>query len=204
MRSTRDTRLLDRQLHWVAKLPISERTTTPVTGPFQFDPEKATEALVYVASRVRDHDLYATLKVLYLADKRHLHRYGRFVFGDTHYALPHGPVPQGAYDIIKGLRNEPNGRQYESAQLALRMEGNTIMPQRDADTDVFSASDLECLDEAIAEFGRLSFAELKTRTHDAAYKATSHCGEIAIEAIAALSDDPVPLIQHLSDPHPGE
>lgn len=174
-------------------------------GPFQFDPEKATEALIYVAPRVRGHDLYTTLKVLYLADKYHLHRYGRFVFGDTHCALPHGPVPQGAYDLIKSVRGDPSClEEYGPAGQAMRMEGNTIVPLREADTDVFSASDVECLDEAISEFGRLSFAQIKARTHDAAYKATPRCGEIAVEAIAALSDDPVPLIQHLADPHPGE
>lgn len=75
---------------------------------------------------------------------------------------------------------------------------------REANSDVFSASDLECLNEAIEEFERLPFSELKRRTHDAAYTATSCGGEIAVEAIAALSDDPVLLIQHLADPYPGE
>ncbi|MBW4053571.1 MAG: SocA family protein [Proteobacteria bacterium] len=174
-------------------------------GPFQFDPEKATEALLYVARRVRDHDLYATLKVLYLADKHHLHRYGRFIFGDAHHALPHGPVPQGAYDILKWVRGD-DGRRYEPARHAMRVEGNTVMPLRDAEADVFSSSDLECLERAIEEFGRLPFGKLKEITHDAAYNATHHCAEIAIEAIAALADDQVrvPLIQHLADPHPGE
>jgi uncharacterized phage-associated protein len=172
-------------------------------GPFQFDPEKATEALLYVARRVRDQDLYTTLKVLYLADKHHLHRYGRFIFGDAHHALPHGPVPQGAYDILKWLRGD-SGHRYDPARKALRVEGNTINALRDAEIDVFSASDLECLDQAIEEFGRLPFSELKRKTHDSAYKATPPCGQIAVEAIAALSDDPVPLIQHLADPHPGD
>ena len=172
-------------------------------GPFQFDPEKATEALLYVARRIRGQDLYTTLKVLYVADKHHLHRYGRFIFGDAHHALPHGPVPQGAYDILKWLRGD-SGRRYEPAREALRVEGNTVMALRDAETDVFSVSDLECLNQAIEEFGRLPFSELKRKTHDEAYKATPHCGQIAVEAIAALSDDPVPLIQHLADPHPGE
>ena len=140
-------------------------------GPFQFDPEKATEALLYVAARVDGQDLYTTLKVLYLADKYHLHRYGRFIFGDSHHALPNGPVPQGAYDILKGVRGDTNGVRYEPAEHAIRIAGNVILPQRDADTDVFSASDLECLNEAIDEFGKLPFGELKKITHDAAYKA---------------------------------
>ena len=175
-------------------------------GPFQFDPEKATEALLYVAARVRGNDLYTTLKVLYLADKYHLHRYGRFIFGDSHHALPKGPVPQGAYDIIKWVRGDANGFRYEPAEQAMRIAGNSVLPQRDADTDIFSASDLECLNEAIGEFGRLPFGKLKEITHDAAYKATPACAEISVAAIAALADDSVrvTLIQHLADPHPGK
>ena len=192
--------------------PLGDRPTCgKPMGPFQFDPEKATEALLYVARRVRDQGLYTTLNVLYLADKHHLHRYGRFIFGDAHHALPHGPVPQGAYDILKWLRGD-SGHRYDPARGALRVTGITVVALRETETDVFSVSDLECLDQAIEEFGRLTFSELKRltfselkrRMHDAAYKATSHCGEIAVEAIAALSDDPVPLIQQLADPHPGE
>jgi hypothetical protein len=84
----------------------------------------------------------------------------------------------------------------------LKVEGNTVTALRDADMDVFSVSDLECLEEAIADFGRLSFNELKALTHDEAYRATRPSGEIDIAAIAALADKPAALIQHLADPHP--
>lgn len=166
-----------------------------MSGPFQFDAEKATEAVIYIASRTGG-DMYVTLKLLYLADKCHLHRFGRFIFGDQYYALPHGPVPDGAYGIVKRAR-QPQGA------ANFKLAGNQITPSRDADLDAFSASDLECLDEAIRDFGRLSFGELKQLTHDAAYNATTPNGAIAISAIAALAEDPVALLQHLADSHPG-
>ncbi len=164
-------------------------------GPFNFDPEKATEALLYVAARTGG-DMYVTLKLLYLADKCHLHRFGRFIFGDQYYALPHGPVPDGAYGIVKRAR-QPEGA------LSFKLVGNQIVPSREADADAFSASDLECLDEAIRDFGRLSFSEIKQLTHDAAYRATTANGAMAVSAIAAMADDPVALLQHLAEAHPG-
>lgn len=174
-----------------------------VMGAFPFDPEKATEALIYVARRVRDSDMYRTLKILYLADKTHLHRYARFIFGDTHAALDHGPVPQGAYDILKFVRGSTKGGfELERARRLINLQGNAIETARDADTDVFSKTDLECLDEAIKAAGWLSFQELKDLTHDAAYKATRAYGEMDVAAIAAMAENPTELIQHLAERHP--
>jgi len=173
-------------------------------GPFDFDSEKATEALLYVASRVRDSDMYTTLKVLYIADKCHLHRYGRFIFGDTHHALPYGPVPQGAYDIVKAVAGRSNAAAYVEALRSIRVQGNTLTALREPNEEVFSNSDIECLEEAIHHYGSLSFEELKALTHDEAFLATRRGGEIAVDAIAALAEHPVTLIQHLNDPHPDE
>jgi len=173
-------------------------------GPSTFDPDKAIEAIIYVASRVGG-DLYTTLKLLYLADKLHLHRYGRFVFGDEHYALPHGPVPQGAYDLIKFVRNDGGTMshlEHTPARDAFAVEGNTIRPLRQADEMAFSVSDEECMSEVIAEFGKENFNRLKAATHDDAYNATGHCKRITPAAIATMADNPAALIQHLADSAP--
>lgn len=170
-------------------------------GPYTFDPEKAVEALLYVTRRTAG-DMYATLKLLYLADKLHLHRYGRFIFGDEHHALPYGPVPQGAYDLIKCARGEKDVFPYEPVTQAIRLEGNTIEALRPEDRSVFSDSDEECLDEAIATFGARPFNGLKEVTHDAAFNATARGHKISMSAIAALSENPAALVQHLSETAP--
>lgn len=170
-------------------------------GPHTFDPEKATEAILFVADRARG-DMYATLKLLYLADKLHLHRYGRFLFGDEHYALPYGPVPQGAYDLVKYVRGTSNDVEYPPAREAFALEGNTIKTLRAVDTSVFSDSDEECLNEVLNQFGGANFHGLKRATHDEAFHATGRGQRIAPEAIASMADDAALLIQHLADPAP--
>lgn len=169
-------------------------------GPYAFDPEKATEAILYVASRARA-DVYATLKLLYLADKLHLHRYGRFLFGDEHYALPYGPVPQGAYDLVKYARGS-SATGYEPARRAFAVEGNSIRALREPDRSIFSDSDEECLDEVIAAYGNKHFNSLKRATHDEAYHATGYCQLIEPAAIASMSEDAAALIQYLADTAP--
>ena len=109
----------------------------------------------------------------------------------------------GAYDILKVVRAS-NGVtiRFASACKSMRVQGNKIDTMRDADTDVFSASDLECLNEAIKIAAPLSFEQLKSLSHDDAYKATRAYGTMDIAAIAALGENATALIQHLSDPHP--
>ncbi len=173
----------------------------PAMGPHTFDPEKATEAILFVANRARG-DMYATLKLLYLADKLHLHRYGRFLFGDEHYALPYGPVPQGAYDLLKYVRGTSRAVEYPPAREAFVLEGNTIRTLREVDRSVFSDSDEECLNEVLEQFGGANFNGLKHAAHDAAFHATSRGQRIAPEAIASMTDDAAALIQHLADSAP--
>src|SRR5262249_13142313 len=68
------------------------RTEMGVDFPFGF--EKALEAVVYLASKgIPDFDKYKVCKLLFLADKYHLVRYGRPITGDRYYAMPYGPAP---------------------------------------------------------------------------------------------------------------
>lgn len=158
---------------------------------FPFEPEKALEALVYVAQRTPRHDMYKALKALYVADKLHLARYGRLIYGETYSALPHGPVPQGAYDAARALedgRNNPFPS--ELLHAALSRFGQQLVPRRDPDLQELSKSDVECLDEAIRDLAFDSFDQVKAKTHDAAWTQTARACHISVEAlIDALPED---------------
>lgn len=171
---------------------------------FKFDPEKALEALVYIVSKT-DADLYRALKIYYNADKLHLHKYGRFIAGDYYKALPHGPVPQGAYDILHYVRGEHSASQAPHARDALRFKTqNNLEVLRQPELDALSQTDLQCLDAAIARHGKKRFWQLKSETHDAAWEATPRNQEIAVEAIAgmAATGRREELLQYLSDRFP--
>ena len=148
--------------------------------------------------------MYETLKLIYLADKCHLERYGRFIFGDWYVAMEYGPVPSGAYDVMKQARGDRQQSLAPHVVLAFRVDPatNVITALREADLDELSASDRECLDEVIDRYGKLGFGGLKDVSHDEAYKATLRNQQISIDAIAAMSDRAPDLIQHLADPHP--
>ncbi|MBX3353474.1 MAG: SocA family protein [Phycisphaeraceae bacterium] len=67
------------------------------------------------------------LKLLYLADRTSLERFGRPITYDYYYALKHGPVPSQIYNLIKG--EHPDAPQWsrvivrDEYQVRLRTSG---------------------------------------------------------------------------------
>ncbi len=107
-------------------------------------------------------------------------------------------MPSGAYDIVKYVRGDGWDIGFEQARVAFAVQDDKhIQIYENPNTDVFSDSDIECLDRAITEYGKLSFSELKKQSHDTAYDQADLNESIPIEAIAATFTDGQSLIEHL-------
>lgn len=145
---------------------VEQSSHSPFGG---FDRSKAIETVLYVARRAPIPDRFHICKIIYFADKYHLANYGRFLFGDHYVAMKNGPVPSGAYDIIKSAEDGKND---------LAAADFDVIPLRDPDIGAFSESDLEALDQAIAEVGTMSFGRLSVLSHDEAWKATTDNGKL--------------------------
>lgn len=165
---------------------------------FQFDKKKAVEAILYLTPRVSKPDVYDICKLLYIADKTSLEKYGRFVFGESYFALPEGATPSNAYDLLKRAWDRPIDG------IRVLKEGKVIS-LREPDLDYLSESDIECLDQTIGIFGGASIDARKKEAHDAAYdKAWATRGKkgsvkIPIESIAELFANADDLIDYLSN-----
>jgi len=161
------------------------------------DTDKAVEVLLYVTKRAPN--TYNALKVLYFADKQHLAKYGRLIYGDSYIAMKLGPVPSAAYDIVKAARGDGVCPALVPAEQLLSIDSeHRISPRREAELDRLSESEIECLDAAIEAYGRLSFAELKTISHDEqAFQASDENDSIAIENMAASLPDADVLLDYL-------
>jgi uncharacterized phage-associated protein len=150
-----------------------------------FDPGKAIEAVLLVASKVSDPTFHKISKILYFADKVHLGKYGRLICGDDYVAMRHGPVPSRVYDILKAAARRGESPWAEKARAAFEVVNNyTIMPQRSPDLSALSASESACLEEAIRAWGSKSFSELTNASHDAAWRAADENDVITVEDIA--------------------
>ena len=143
-----------------------------MSSQIAFNPnkEKILEGLVWIANKRPGLTRYYFVKIMYLSEKLHLQKYGRPVYGDPLYALEFGPVPTITYDLVKeefSHRTEDMADAFYSA-LSVSDTPNgrkAFAAKRAPDLDWFSASDLECMEEAFATFAECTFSEIMDKTH---------------------------------------
>jgi len=141
--------------------------------PSDYDSEKTSEVLLYLATKVPKFDQYKACKILFLSDKRHLVRFGRTITGDGYDALEHGPIPSHTRDRIRHFLEDESSDSDLGTMFTLdkNFRYPRLVPRRSPNLDFLSKSDLDVLEETVKEFGAKSFEELKALTHEmAAYK----------------------------------
>ena len=62
---------------------------------------KIIEALHYILHKIKIADKIKIIKLIYLADKYHLVRYGRTITNDDYYAMEYGPVGSTVKDVLE-------------------------------------------------------------------------------------------------------
>jgi uncharacterized phage-associated protein len=143
---------------------------------FEFDPQRTLAAIAYIASKeLPRFDKYRVCKLVFLADRQHLVRYGRPITGDTYYALDWGPVPSATLDALNN--NHPLSEELrkvlkkERAQTGKKRPSNPHYQLRSTKKlkrlwlEYLSKSDLIVLDDIVARYGDKTFSELYEITH---------------------------------------
>lgn len=154
-----------------------------VYNKFIFEEDKALNTLLYILQKV--DNLYNIMKVFYFADKNHLSKYGRFIFGETYCAMEKGQVPSNIYDMIKFVRGDGQRKFDEEIKQYFHIENrNKVKGDKAPDLEFLSKSDIECLDEAIREYGKTYHKSLFSKSHkDSAYNNTPLHQTITLDRI---------------------
>src|SRR4051812_34811550 len=92
---------------------------------FKLDMEKVIATTLFLAGKnLPELTEGKLLKLMFLADKYHLVRYGRPITGDRYEAMNHGPVPSWTYALFnKQILKKP-----------FTPEGKTLAAMLDIDT----------------------------------------------------------------------
>ena len=172
-----------------------------------FDQRKALHAMLFVMTHLpKPANVYNVLKCLYYADRKHLQEYGRQIYGDTFYALEHGPVPSAAYEIVKYA----NGRakfdlQFPEAFELLEVNDHYLSARGAVETDLLSRSDMACLMDAARKYGRMSFGRLKKLSRRGkAFENADSNGEMKLADLIDELKGAEAVASHLRDRAPGE
>jgi len=107
------------------------------------------------------------MKLLYLAERASLIKFGIPMTGDRLVSMPHGPVLSTTYDVIQGgTCSTDGGWDHWMSDRAGRMIA--LRSDRDASAgnlDQLSPADISILQETWDSFGRMSAWQLREYTH---------------------------------------
>ena len=125
----------------------------------KYEDQRIKEVLLYILSKTGVVDYYHLMKILYLAERQHLAKWGEKITTDDYYALPHGPVPTRIYDALKAVKDGHGG--FLADVVTVEKDQPNVMPLREPDMGYLSKSEVEALDNAITKNIVKSFAELE-------------------------------------------
>jgi uncharacterized phage-associated protein len=138
-----------------------------------FDERRAAEAAAYLLFRAGGKlPLLKLIKLLYLAERLCLQRYGEPLTGDRLVSMPHGPVLSMTYDLSNSALPSVEGgwetwiADRAGHMVALRDESKIRSPEQDLQR--LSDSDLEVLSETWGQFGHWDRWDLVKYTHSEA------------------------------------
>lgn len=134
------------------------------------DPAKLVAAMLYIAPRLSDPTKFKLLKMLFLSDFAHVGKYGRPIVGGRYCAMPNGPVPSEALDLLNGLIKGDIAPEFwatgiESAFNVKEGQYPQFLPKVAPDMSVLSESDIEVLESIIGQYGNWTFWNLMDFTH---------------------------------------
>ncbi|MBN2764904.1 MAG: SocA family protein [Paludibacteraceae bacterium] len=117
---------------------------------------KILNSILYFASKENDKTIsrLKLMKLLWLADRLHLNKYGRLILKDNYFALPHGPIPSNALNFSNA-----------SIPGFYTVNGNKITAIKKVDDKFFSGSDLEIMEFVWQSFGNMTASSLRNLSH---------------------------------------
>lgn len=133
-----------------------------------YNPRKAAQVVAYFALRQGDSviEVLKAIKLIYLADRESLSRWGAPILHEPRFSLKLGPVNQTTLEYIDGDRVDQNGwSRFVSPRAEAANEVSVAPGITVSDLDEFSDADLAVLDEIWARHGRFASFPLAQWTH---------------------------------------
>ncbi len=131
--------------------------------------KKETQALNFFAHK-KDGQInkMKAIKLVYLADRFHLRKYGRPIVGDKYYAMKYGPVGSQTKNIAELSHASDDAISYAKKYIkpiSVHKKNDSFVSIRKNDLSVFSKTDIECLESIYKNFSDKDQFELAELTH---------------------------------------
>jgi len=126
------------------------------------------DTIYYLLKKTGKCDKLKIIKLIYLADKYHLIKYGRTVTNDDYYAMECGPVATTAKDVLSFDKQLISHKEQKYAEQLIKRSGKfefEANKNANVDIDTLSETDKEVLDFVANKFGKMKSSELIEYTH---------------------------------------
>ncbi|MCX6807491.1 MAG: Panacea domain-containing protein [Patescibacteria group bacterium] len=133
-----------------------------------FNYKKAVQALNYFAKKEGGSiDRMKAFKLIWLADRKHLRKYGRPILSDKYYAMVWGAVPSSTKDLAqKESLLDDLEKSYRDKYIRLQKKSYEFSSIKAIDEAVFSETDVEVMSDAYTYFGDNKGIKLSNICHD--------------------------------------
>jgi uncharacterized phage-associated protein len=133
---------------------------------FEFNHKKAVQCLNYFAGiNGGIINKMKAIKLIWLADRAHIRRYGRPIIMDQYFALPFGPIPSNTKDLAEvNVFSSEDEVTYRNNYINV-IDKFTFQSVNKIDEKVFSQTDLTIIENIYSEFGNFSEYELSELSH---------------------------------------
>src|SRR5258708_1972783 len=105
------------------------------------------------------------IKLIWLADRLHLRKFGRSITGDEYYAMPNGPVPSGTRDVLEGTNFLDDMASDYASEYISAVDKYNFKSLSSPNLNVFSDTDIESLDIVFLKFGHFDHFALSDLSH---------------------------------------
>lgn len=175
----------------------------------EFEIQKAVAAVGYLVEHGTP-EMYTVMKMMYIADKMHLERFGRFISGDSYVAMKQGPVPSATYNMIKHVRGDAGLEDFARAKHYFGYRDHQIELRARPDYEELSDSDIECLQQVVEAYAKVGKWSIRDMSHDDAWEGAwrrrffRSAIKMDVDDIARQFEGGAELVEHLADRFPGE
>jgi uncharacterized phage-associated protein len=127
---------------------------------FPFDTNKALQAVLWLLCRNNGAmNKLKLVKLVFLADRAHLVKYGRPIVGGNYFAMDHGPVSSELLNTLNAAKTTHSKAPIQAGP------AHMIKAAESPDERYLSESDLTTLDDIYRKFGHLDGFTLRDLTH---------------------------------------
>jgi hypothetical protein len=131
----------------------------------KFDIRKTIAAVAFLMENEGGQlDMFLGLKMLYLADKDALIRWGKTITGDSFVSMPKGPVLSEVYNLFKGVAPAADQKEWD-AFFSERVNHSIHMLQP-ANKGLLSEREMQVLEEARKQINKFAPWEVARWLHD--------------------------------------